>query len=160
VLERERSPALVCFAEVEIPTITTEGTITLGERETDAENAARLAHLLLHAIEGAPLPEGFDRSRPCASVVRDAVRAEARAHALELQLRRELGATDPRRSYPFERDFWSAPADRRLEVLESYFWAHPRGGGGLPAFVEELTRRCTTLKRRPGAKGENALEER
>jgi transcriptional regulator of met regulon len=156
LLERERTPLPICFAEVPVPSITTERTITLDERDSDAENAARLAHLLLHAFEGAPLPDDFDRSRSCASVVRDAVRAEARAHALELQLRRELGATRPRRSYAFERDYWGAPADRRLAVLESYFWAHPHGGGGLPAFVEELGRRCASLKRGPNRTGETA----
>ena len=153
LLDRARTPLAVCFADAAVPMITTEGKITLGLRETDAENAARLAHLLQHAIEGPPLPDDFDRSRSCSSVVRDAIRAEARAHALELQLRRELGATDPRRVYPFERDFWSAPVERRIEALESFFRAHPRGGRGLPAFVEAFTRRCIALKR-GGAKTE------
>jgi transcriptional regulator of met regulon len=147
LLERAPAPLHLCFAQVAVPTITAERAVTLDEREDDAENAARLAHLLLHAIEGAPLPDDIDRSRPCSALVRDAIKAEAKAHALELQLRRELGVTRPRRAYAFERDYWHAPAERRIEVVESYLWSHPRGGAGLPGFVDELTQRCAALKR-------------
>ena len=138
----------ICFIESGIPSITTDGVITLDRRATEAECATRLGHLLLHAAEGPPLPDRVAPSRSCAEVVHDALGAEARAHALELTLRRQL-KVPPRGGHPFEQAFWAAPAPRRVELLRAHFKAHPAGGPGLPGYVNAYTQRCMRLKSTP-----------
>lgn len=132
----------ICFSETTVPSVTTDGVFVLDPRIGEAESAARLGHLLLHRAEGMPFTSGFDRSRPCDEVVAEAIMAEARAHALELELRRELGVTEPTWTFPFESDFWAARADDRIELLRVYFRDHPNGGDGVPGFVSGYTRRC------------------
>lgn len=142
-----RAPAglQICFVESGVPSIATDGVITLDRRAADAESAARLGHLLLHAVEGSPLPDKIPPSRSCAEVVQNALGAEARAHARELTLRRQLGIP-LRDGHPFEQAFWAAPEPRRVELLRAYFRAHPAGGAGLPGYVSAYTQRCNTLK--------------
>ncbi len=135
----------ICFIDTGIPSLSTEGVITLLGRASDAESAARLGHLLLHAAEGPPLQDRIPASRTCAEVVRDAVAAEARAHALELLLRRQL-EVPPRRDHPFEGAFWAAPAGERVELLRAHFRAHPEGGPGYPGYVSAYTSRCKAQK--------------
>lgn len=136
----------ICFIDEGIPSLSTDGVITLDRRASEAENAARLGHLLLHAAEGPPLPNRIPASRSCAEVVRQALGAEARAHALELTLRRQLGVP-ARRGHAFEGAFWAAPAPRRVELLRAHFQAHPHGGPGLPGYVTAYTLRCEEQKR-------------
>jgi hypothetical protein len=149
LLERARRPLRVCHGHGIAPTITTEGALALDSAEQDAESAARLGHLLQHAVHGAPLSKSFDPARSCSALVREAIDAEASAHALELELRRALGVMHPRRVLPFEPAYWAAPAGQRLDVLRSYFWRHPGGGAGLPGFVDAYSRRCAEIQRRP-----------
>lgn len=118
----------------------------LDERDGDAEGAARLGHLLLHAIEGLPMDPGRGRGRPCEARVAEAVRVEARAHALELELRRDLGVTAPRATFAFETAFWSAPPERRVEVIRAWLEAHPHGGAGVPGFVDAYGRACRAAR--------------
>jgi len=93
-----------------------------------------------------PFTEGFDRSRPCDDIVAEAIESEARAHALELELRRELGVTEPTWTFPFEADFWEANGNARIELLRAFFRAHPDGGEGVPGFVSAYGRRCEALQ--------------
>jgi hypothetical protein len=147
LLQRVRQPLRICYADGIATAITTTGALALDSAEGDAESAARLGHLLQHAVEGAPLTRGLDR--PCPVLVEDAIRAEARAHALELELRRALGVTRPRRPLPFEAAYWAAPAASRLEQVRAYLWSHPSGGDGLPGLVDAYRQRCAELRRRP-----------
>ncbi len=142
----------ICFIETGIASLSTDGVITLDRRAGDAECAARLGHLLLHAIDGAPLPAAIPPSRSCDLAVRHALEAEARAHALELTLRRQLGVP-PRTGHPFEAAFWAAPAGRRVELLRAHFVAHPEGGPGLPGYVNAYTRRCREMKQESKEEG-------
>jgi hypothetical protein len=135
-------PLRVCYGRVDEPGITPERVVLLDDREGDAESAARLGHLLLHAIEGLPMDPSGARGRPCDERVAEAVEVEARAHALELELRRDLGVTAPRARFAFEDAFWAAPADRRVEVIRAWLEAHPRGGAGVPGFIESYGRAC------------------
>lgn len=135
----------VCFIDEGIPSLSSEGVVTLLRQATDAECAARLGHLLLHAVEGPPLPETIPAARACAAVVGEALAAEARSHALELTLRRQLGVP-ARPDHPFEAAFWAAPAGKRVDLLRAHFRAHPEGGPGFPGYVSAYTSRCLSQK--------------
>jgi hypothetical protein len=121
--------------------------VTLDDDAGDAENAARLGHLLLHAID-PPLPERLERGHRCEELVRAAIEAEARGYALELELRRALALARPRHAYRFERAFWEAAPARRHAVLRAHLWAHPDGGGGVPGLVSAYSRRCEAARAR------------
>ncbi len=148
LLGRARGPLRVCYAGAGSESFTAGDDLVLVEGVTDAENAARLGHLLLHRVEGTPEPETAAQTTACAALVREAIMAEARAHALELELRHDLQVTHPRRVFPFARAYWDAPAADRLEVLRRHFWAHPEGGAGVPGFVQQVARRCAARRSR------------
>lgn len=143
-----RAPARlrVCFAKTDVPALATDGIITLDQRATDAASAARLGHLLLHAVEGMPMPSRMDPHRSCEVVVQAAMRAEARAHGLELKLQRALGV-QTERSMPHVRAYWNAPVGQRVQALLAFFLAHPQGSKGLPGYVAAYTQRCEDLRR-------------
>lgn len=108
----------------------------LGEREA----AARLGHLLSHVHTGSPYQPGPD----CDAVVARALDAEARAHALELELRRALSVQQPS-SLSFgelEPAFWAAPEDRRVAVVREYLEAHPEGAPGIDGLAAGYRARC------------------
>jgi len=143
VLARIDEPLMACVGQVPMSAIMADGTLILDVRDTDAEAAARLGHLLLHEVEGMPQIAVAGDGRSCDRLVDEAIAAEARAHALELELRRELGVTRPRRPYPFERDFWAAGGhEERVEALERYFRSHPGDSDEAPGFVEAYRRGC------------------
>ena len=146
LLRRAPRPLRLCFTDTRISTVATDGVYTLAGRATDTECAARLGHLLLHTVEGRPLPAHIDRSRPCDAVVREALEAEVRANALELRLRRKLGVPLGAPEFPFEREFWDAAPGERSGVLRTYFKAHPEGVLGVPGYVGIFTRRCEALR--------------
>lgn len=146
LLEQAPGSSRMCFGDTVNQGVTSEGVALLDSNVSDRENAARLGHLLLHASEGSPFPEDSDPSRPCSVLVDQAIEAEARAHALELVLRRELGVVHPATTYPFERDFWAASPDERVDLLRAYFQEHREGGEGVRGFVAEYTRRCESSR--------------
>jgi hypothetical protein len=133
------SPPSVCFGQVEFSVVTTEGIILLNDQATDGENAAKLAHLMLHFAEGNPLEkaDGGD----CDERVRNALRREARAFALELRLRRDLGVT--RKAYEFEDEFWTIQdKEKQIFVLFDYLQKHPDGAPGIDALGTSYAKRC------------------
>ncbi len=75
----------VCWGEPEVTAIEERGVLLMDRRVSEAEAAARMGHLLFHAVEGMPLAEG------CAGLDVAAQR-ESRAHALEGRLRHAFGA--------------------------------------------------------------------
>ncbi|MBI4703967.1 MAG: hypothetical protein HY744_22900 [Deltaproteobacteria bacterium] len=136
----------VCFGGDEAGVLRADGVLVLSPQCSEREQAARLGHLLLHAVEGPPFPVRPAPSRPCADLVAAAVRAEARAHALELRLRRELGVTAPRLPFPFEGAFWAAPAERQVEVVRTWLLAPPAGAGGPAGLAAAYARRCAEVR--------------
>jgi hypothetical protein len=83
------------FRHAPEPVITTDGTILLDPCMEDAASAARLGHLLQHAADGAVLPPGPRRSLDGGSWTDDPAGAEARAIAVEIEVRRTLGIKGP-----------------------------------------------------------------
>jgi hypothetical protein len=113
------------------------GSLQLDAALDDGEAAARAGHLLLHQLVAAPWPSTPDL--PCDQRVRQALAAEARALALELELRRLLGVVRPRVDYALAADSESvfSPAAIQL-ILER----HPDGAPGVPALGEAYAERC------------------
>lgn len=103
------------------------------------EAAARLGHLLMHVRDGSPYAPGAD----CDAVVARALDAEARAHALELELRRALSAERGALSFgELEAAFWDAPASERVAGVRAYLEAHPDGAPGIDALASGYRARC------------------
>lgn len=134
------SPVAICFAGAGDSALVEDGTLILDEAASDAENAARLGHLLLHAREGLVLDPGSEAT-DCATRVQAALAAEVRAHALELELRRTLGVVSPRRRYAFEQRYWNAPAASRATLLGAALAAEPEG------IIRAYAARCAGLRR-------------
>jgi hypothetical protein len=123
-----------------VSSITTEGTVLLDRELGEREAAARLGHLLDHAVEGMPM--AHPRAGGCDAQVEEALAQEARALAIELRLRRALGVAGPRIAYAFEDAFWRAPAEAREPLVLDYLRAHPDGAPGLDALASGYARRC------------------
>jgi len=117
--------------------------VILLDRELDEpEAAARVGHLLEHAAKEMPT------TGDCDAQVSAMLGREARALALELRLRRELGVRAPRIPYAFEDAFWAAPPQQREGLLLEYLRAHPDGAPGLDALASSYARRCRETKER------------
>jgi hypothetical protein len=124
VHDRARAPFRLCFGPRDETAVTADGAVLLDTRVPEAESAARLGHLLLHFVDGVrpePLPTPDPDVRSCESAVEESVAAEARAHALELELRKALGVTHPARTFPFENEFWTTPPTGRDALLRARF---------------------------------------
>ncbi len=139
----------ICFGPATTSAITPEGVILFTADLQGPEATARLGHLLLHLAEGLPMarPTAGD----CATQVDVALAAEARALAVELRLRRELGAPAPsgngrRLPYAFEDAFWAAPPAGREALILAYLRAHPDGAPGLDALAAGYARRCAEAR--------------
>ncbi len=150
LLQQLPSPLRICFGEVDVAVWRTDGIVVFPPSGQAREDAARLGHLLLHAVEGPPLPETVDRSRSCRGWARRAVAAEARAYTLELRLRRQFRVSQPRQRYPFEAQFWAAEHSRQNEVVRSYLLAHPAGSEGFIGYFNAYVQRCQQLQQAAG----------
>jgi len=139
-------PLRICFGEALESGIRPDGTVTLDPRAGDGECAARLGHLIHHAVVGSPLAGLDDPSRDCERVVAEAVEAEAHAHALEIVLRQRFGVEDPVLVYPFEAEVRRVPETERAAVISAYFLAEPRRGGA-SGLVRAYRRRCQDDRR-------------
>jgi hypothetical protein len=147
LLARAPAPTL-CFGPAAVSSVTTEGILLFDAGLRGPEAAARLGHLVDHLAEGLPMARPTDED--CAIQVDRALAAEARALALELRLRRALGAPsgDGRRlPYAFEDAFWTTPDDRREALVLADLRAHPDGGPGLDALASGYARRCAEARR-------------
>lgn len=141
----EASRFMICFGrDVEAGTMA-DGTIQLDRRLPDAEAAARVAHLLVHARPGSALrraPEG-----DCARWVSEALDEEARAHALEIEVSTSAGA---RPTWPFVEEVIVAPPAARTAMIRAWLAAHPDGGGGVPPLGRSYAARCAQRATREG----------
>jgi hypothetical protein len=138
------TPPRICFGSTAVSTITNDGVVLLDRELGEREAAARLGHLLAHAVEGMPM--AHPRARDCDAQVDEALVQEASALALELRLRRALGVTEPRLAYAFEDDFWRAPVAGREPLLLDYLRAHPDGAPGLDGLLSGYRRRCLATR--------------
>lgn len=133
-----------CFGDIEVPVVSEERLLLLTDDEDEDVLAARTGHLLLHVLRGPPLPEPIPRNANCRVLVDQALHAEARAYAVELRLRRELGVLE--RRYEFEDAFWRERDGER--VIYDYLVAHPDGGPGLDPLATAYRQRCEVERRR------------
>jgi hypothetical protein len=137
----------VCFGEPALNAVTTDGVLLLDARDGADEAAARVGHLLAHLAAGLGEPRPGDAG--CEAAVSASLRSEARALAIELRLRRDLGVTRPRVALSFEGAFWgAAPADREGLILDE-LRAHPDGAPGMDALASGYLRRCRAAEQGP-----------
>jgi hypothetical protein len=134
----------ICFGPAAVSSITTEGVVLLDRELGELEAAARLGHLLAHAVEGMPMAQ--PRAGDCDAQVEEALVQEARALALELRLRRALGVTERRLPYAFEDAFWRSPTAGRERLVLEYLHAHPDGAPGLDGLASGYSRRCRAAR--------------
>lgn len=131
----------VCFADNARGVLGPNAFVVLPSRAQAKDNAARLGHLLLHLVEGPPtIDQGA--AEGCEARVDLALRAEARGHALELRLRRELDVIDRLVAYPFEARLRAASAAEQERVILEWFRDHPAGSPAVPGFAEIFTEQC------------------
>ncbi|MEM9073444.1 MAG: hypothetical protein AAGE52_33370 [Myxococcota bacterium] len=126
--------ASVCFGPGP-SAVTEDGVVLMESEEADEGAAARLAHLLLHVVDGSPLNLSADGT--CDELVDRALRAEARAYALELRLRDALRA-----GFSPYTDLERAFRDRGEEGIADYLRSHPRGGPGIDGLGWAYRIRC------------------
>lgn len=138
ITRRLQGAPRVCFGQVAVSAVSHEGAVLLDSAMPEAEAAARLGHLLLHALDGSPAPRAGEVD--CDAAVRRALDIEARAFAVELLLRQALGVTGIR--YGFEEDFRRAPIEAREARIRAWLEAHPAGGQGVDALADGYRRRC------------------
>lgn len=83
----------VCYGDNVNGVMVHRGPYLLDKRQGDPANAARLAHLMLHRLEGSVLDEstGSAGSLPCPEWVDRVMSGERRAHELEAELRQIWG---------------------------------------------------------------------
>jgi hypothetical protein len=139
-MARNTSKPRICFGQTEISNITTEGVIYFDNQLNESEGAARLGHLFMHFANGMPMSN--PRPISCQAQVDEALRAEATALSLELQLRRELAVAKGRIEYQFEAPYWAAVPDERERLILDYLWAHPNGAPGIDALAAGYAKRC------------------
>jgi hypothetical protein len=135
---KEGALELTCVCFGASPSVSVEGrNIELAASWERREQTARAAHLALHRKR----PPWEARSHDaCETRVARALELEAEAHELELAARQSLGVT--RQRYPFEPEYWAAPAPQRRAWLLSYFRSHPEGDGVVPGFASQYRARC------------------
>jgi hypothetical protein len=143
LLERAPQPLNLCFGDEDPGVVRSDGVFVLPAGWEDAEVAARLGHLLLHRIEGPPLPDSIPKDADCSALVQRAVRAEVRAHLLEAKLRRELEVTRARPALAFEAKLWAQASAERTRLVEQ-FLTQDRDR---PSLAAQYERRCRTAQR-------------
>jgi hypothetical protein len=93
LLGRIHRAPLVCYGDVPEGVLQEPGVIVLGSDRSVAANAARLAHLLCHRIDGLPFDEQAARTstRTCEALAARAERMERRAWRIENDMRHAFG---------------------------------------------------------------------
>ncbi len=140
LITRASSLPLVCFGQVDLSVVTTEGIVLFDKTLDDDEGAARLGHLLAHIVDGMPMAN--PRDADCEAQVNDALHLEAKTLSLELRLRRDLHVRAKRQVYEFEDRYWATEEPIREQFLWDYLRDHPDGGPGLDALANGYAKRC------------------
>ncbi|RLB60602.1 MAG: hypothetical protein DRI90_13350 [Deltaproteobacteria bacterium] len=138
-------PLHICFAEANTGVVRSDGVFVMDASGDEGAEAARLGHLLLHLIDGAPLSEPLDPARACAVLVAEAMVAEAQAHTLELRLRRDLQVTGHLLDPALEATFWGVPEAQQVGVIHDAL-VQEGGGAGAPDLQRAYTIRCRALR--------------
>lgn len=138
----ERAASAVCFADGP-GTLHPGGVLVLPRGVGDAEGAARLAHLLHHQRHGRGLValEPVDGS-DCDRAVEEALREEAAAHVLEMELRDALGVEAPIHPLGLQTEVLRLARGERSEAVLAFLRAHPEGGEGYPPLGRDYRERC------------------
>lgn len=132
LLELRPAETAVCYGPVAPSVVTLDEVLLVDERLGDDEAAARVAHLLMHVVEGNPLR--LDGPGDCETKVTAALVAEGAALALEVQLRDTFGVTEPVGPLPFER---ADPA-----AIAGWLHDHPEGAEGVAPLGRDYRDRC------------------
>lgn len=120
-----------------------DGRLALPRDASDAEAAARLAHLLHHRRHGRGLVAHEPRrGRDCDVLVDEALWEEAAAHALEMELRASLGVDRPLHPFESEREVLALPPAARARAIYEFLREHPEGGRGFPPLGRDYRTRC------------------
>lgn len=127
----------ICFGRG-ASVIDDDRTVLLDRALREGEAAARLGHLMMHARDGSPYQAGPD----CDGVVARALDTEARAHVVELELRRALSVRGEALVYEIEATFWATPERERVALVRAWLESHPEGGGGFDALGAGYRERC------------------
>ncbi len=145
-------PVQLCFGSPHPPGVTPGGVLLLDRATGTTENSARVAHLLVHLTEGAPFDEDKIGGQECSQLVVAAVRAEARAFAMEVAVRESLGVTTPDRAFGFEPDIYRTPPPDRIEEILEFLLAHPAGAENIVGYVDLYTEKCERRSRHQNAR--------
>ncbi len=132
----------ICFADG--PGTLHPGSVLVLPRDVaDPEAAARLAHLLHHRRFGRGLV-AFEPVDPddCPAAVEEALREEAAAHVLEIELRAALGVETPRYPLGNYADILRLARTERGEAMLEHLRSHPEGGEGYPPLARDYAERC------------------
>jgi hypothetical protein len=143
LLRAAAQPLNLCFAAGDAGAVRSDGVFVLPANWDDAEVAARLGHLLLHQIQGPPLPDSIPQDAECSALVRRAVRAEVEAHLLEATLRRDLRVTRTRPALAFEAALWAAQPAERGAVIARFLTTNQ----GRPCLAAQYAQRCHAAQR-------------
>lgn len=146
VLEPDALLGRVCFGPG-AGTLWPGPVLALPADASDHEAAARLGHLAHHVRHGRGLVAHAPVSGPCDALVEEALREEAEAHVLEMQLRDSLGVDPPRRPFVNEREVLAMPREARVEAVLTFLRTHPDGGGGYEPLGRDYAERCERERR-------------
>jgi hypothetical protein len=141
LLEQADRPLAICFAELGAGRLRTDGWHVLPSQASDAENAARLAHLLHHQAHGPLLPERVAANVSCESLVAEALSEEAQAYTLELKLLRELGASGSGDLRQLAAAYWAAAPEDRARLVARHLRSSHFGA----SLAEQYAARCRHL---------------
>ncbi|MGE0785489.1 MAG: hypothetical protein AB7S26_07365 [Sandaracinaceae bacterium] len=141
----EDRPVRYCFGEIERPSIQGSQLLLLDASADDAELAARVGHLLDHAVHGLPFPETLPPNPDCDAMLAEAMAREARGYAVEVELRERL-QLEPSR-YDFEPAARAASTEARVAMIERYLLDHPEGGRNLDSLGVAYRQRCEIAAR-------------
>jgi len=141
-LDAQNAASAICFADGP-GTLHPGGILVLPRDVGDEEAAARLAHLLHHRSFG----RGLIALEPvaqasCAAAVEEALREEAAAHVLEIELRAALGVETPRYPLGGQADILRLARGDRAGAMLELLRSHPEGGEGYPPLARDYAERC------------------
>jgi hypothetical protein len=93
VLQQQESKVSICFGDIPSGVLRTDGVFLLPISKSDASNAARTAHLMLHRIDLPPLDGNavVKNTLSCDDFVNRIMDDESRAFALENRLLKGFG---------------------------------------------------------------------
>ncbi len=142
LLGRVDDTVQLCFGAPDTPSMLSSGVMLLKSGTETAEDAARVAHLLVHRVEGPPFDAPAIGSRACDDLVNVAIKKEARAFAMEIRVREALGVVTPLRVYGFEPEVYRKNDAERAAFIERFLLEHPVGSQNVVGYVRLYGKLC------------------